>query len=85
VVNRLGPFSPAELHASRLDDVLESWLDTLQQQQQDEAGEGPLQQWQLVGPGQRQAWPAVSVWYGLKVLLGLLEVRRGRVWGGSHV
>jgi hypothetical protein len=76
-VKRLGPFSHAEqLQDSSLGEVLDSWVDTLQQQQQQQGGADvvPLPQWQLVAPGQRQPWPAGSVWYGLKVLLGLLEV-----------
>jgi hypothetical protein len=77
VVKQLGPFSPAELQDSNLGEVLDSWREILQLQ-----GEGVqvvLQPWQLLGAGQRQPWPAVSVWYGLKVLLGLLEVSRGGV------
>jgi hypothetical protein len=83
VVKQLGPFSHVEqLQDSSLGEVMDSWLDTLQQHQQQQQGGAdvvPLPQWQLVGPGQRQAWPAGSVWYGLKVLLGLLEVRKAVV------
>lgn len=81
----MGHFEPEELQLnSQLADLLGAWMDVLHQQQQQQQDQDQafshgallaLRPSQLIPPQQRQLWPAANVWSGLKVVLGLLEVR----------
>lgn len=78
LVNKFGQFNLQDLADSNMTVVLDTWLDILQQQLaiMADLDEDLFSQSQLIPAAEKQQWLPVNVWFGLKVLLGLMEVRK---------
>ena len=76
IVNRFGQFSLQDLADSNMAVVLDTWLDILQRQLAPMVAldDDLFSQSQLIPVADKQQWVPANVWFGLKVLLGLLEV-----------
>lgn len=75
ITHRVGHFNLQDLADSNMAVVLDTWLDTLQWQALAMAQDHDLMsQSQFIPRSDRQPWAAVNVWFGLKVLLGLMQV-----------